>query len=332
MTESSTTTGRAKGHPPRKGFLFVGSRSFGPLVPQGSRHPPIFRLRQGWSGWTEGQRHQTPATVGRTLVADLPQAMECGQTALRLAAEARKSAIFKKRHVHLVSLGLVLQQLFVRRKPSLRQRLHQRLLRVRVETDVDLGRQVVGQVEQLLASGDRHQQRAGSLVDGQLGDLDGVVDRVDGTAKVQAAGYDQATLDASLEQRAAEPQQDAEPKASAAPRGVKRPELSRELVHPGISITDQFPRGAAQVLLAVPGTLDKGRRLGPVEDLPAGARLDGDPPSFLSNEIPDISSKQTTSHRQTRPRCPLALLTNIWATVALPPETKCEQGETCWKR
>jgi anti-sigma-K factor RskA len=34
------------------------------------------------------------------------------------------------------------------------------------------------------------------------------------------------------------------------------------------------------------------------------------------------SSKQTTSYWQTRPRWPVALLTNIRATVALPPEIK----------
>jgi hypothetical protein len=43
-------------------------------------------------------------------------------------------------------------------------------------------------------------------------------------------------------------------------------------------------------------------------------------PSFWSKDIPDTSSKQTTSYWQTNPRWPLALFTNIFATVALPPE------------
>ena len=47
-------------------------------------------------------------------------------------------------------------------------------------------------------------------------------------------------------------------------------------------------------------------------------------PSFWSKEMPETSSKQTTSYWQTRPRWPVALLTNIFATVALPPEIRCE--------
>ena len=41
-------------------------------------------------------------------------------------------------------------------------------------------------------------------------------------------------------------------------------------------------------------------------------------PSFWSKETPETSSKQTTSYWETRPRWPVALLTNIRATVALP--------------
>ena len=55
-------------------------------------------------------------------------------------------------------------------------------------------------------------------------------------------------------------------------------------------------------------------------------------PSFWSKEMPDTSSKQTTSYWQTSPRWPLALFTNIFATVALPPEIRCEYGEICWNR
>ena len=45
-------------------------------------------------------------------------------------------------------------------------------------------------------------------------------------------------------------------------------------------------------------------------------------PSFWSKETPETSSKQTTSYWQTSPRWPVALLTNIRATVALPPLTR----------
>jgi hypothetical protein len=45
-------------------------------------------------------------------------------------------------------------------------------------------------------------------------------------------------------------------------------------------------------------------------------------PSFWSNEIPEISSKQITSNWHTRLLCPVAMLTNILATVALSPEIK----------
>ena len=53
-------------------------------------------------------------------------------------------------------------------------------------------------------------------------------------------------------------------------------------------------------------------------------------PSFWSKEMPATSSKHTTSYWQTRPRCPFAMLTNIFATVALPPESRWECGESCW--
>ena len=33
-----------------------------------------------------------------------------------------------------------------------------------------------------------------------------------------------------------------------------------------------------------------------------------------------------------QPRWPFAMLTNIRATVALPPEIRCAYGETCWNR
>ena len=42
-------------------------------------------------------------------------------------------------------------------------------------------------------------------------------------------------------------------------------------------------------------------------------------PSLVSNDTPDTSSKQTTSYWATRPRLPVALLTNMLAIVALPP-------------
>ena len=45
-------------------------------------------------------------------------------------------------------------------------------------------------------------------------------------------------------------------------------------------------------------------------------------PSFWSNETPETSSKHTTSYWHTRPRWPVELLTNIRATVALPPEIR----------
>ena len=53
-------------------------------------------------------------------------------------------------------------------------------------------------------------------------------------------------------------------------------------------------------------------------------------PSFWSKETPETSSKHTTSYWHTKPRWPLAMFTNILATVALPPESRCEYGEICW--
>jgi hypothetical protein len=45
-------------------------------------------------------------------------------------------------------------------------------------------------------------------------------------------------------------------------------------------------------------------------------------PSFWSKDTPETSSKQTTSYWQTSPRWPFAMLTNMRATVALPPEIR----------
>src|SRR5262249_5954552 len=45
-------------------------------------------------------------------------------------------------------------------------------------------------------------------------------------------------------------------------------------------------------------------------------------PSLESKETPAISSKHTTSYWQTRPRCPVAMLTNIRAIVQPPADEK----------
>ena len=81
----------------------------------------------------------------------------------------------------------------------LRNRLYQRLAGVVVEHDIDLRGQVVGQVEQLLSGRDGHQDDRGPLLDGHFHDVDGVVERVDGTAQVQAADNDQAAAKALVD-------------------------------------------------------------------------------------------------------------------------------------
>ena len=50
--------------------------------------------------------------------------------------------------------------------------------------DGDLGRQLVGQVVQLPATADWHQDAGGAFLDGNFNDSDGIKDRFDGTAQV----------------------------------------------------------------------------------------------------------------------------------------------------
>lgn len=83
---------------------------------------------------------------------------------------------------------------------SLLNRLEQGVAGVGVELDVDSGGHVVAEVEQLTAAGDGHWQRGGSLFDGDLGDGDGVVDRLNRTAEVDLADNDQAAAGRLLEQ------------------------------------------------------------------------------------------------------------------------------------
>ena len=81
------------------------------------------------------------------------------------------------------------------------QSLQQRITRVQVVVDDDSGRQVVGEVIELAAATDGHEDAGGAFVDGGFNDCDGIEDRFDGTAQIQTAGNRQTTLDALLQKR-----------------------------------------------------------------------------------------------------------------------------------
>src|SRR5690606_29927616 len=121
---------------------------------------------------------------------------------------------------------------------SLPQGLEERLTGVGVVEDGNLGGHLVGEIVELAAGRDRDQQRLGALLDRQLGDADGVVDRVKRAAEVQATDGDQPALEALPEERAAECQQDGQAESGAAARRVEGAELEGELVLARVAVTD----------------------------------------------------------------------------------------------
>lgn len=62
--------------------------------------------------------------------------------------------------------------------PSFRERLHQSVLNVRVVVDTDGGGHLVRQLEELLPGRDGHEDVLGSVLGGQLREVDGVMDRI----------------------------------------------------------------------------------------------------------------------------------------------------------
>ena len=45
---------------------------------------------------------------------------------------------------------------------------------------------------------------------------------------------------------------------------------------------------------------------------------------LVEGDAGDLIEADDVVLRQTRPRCPVAMLTNMRATVVLPPDTRCE--------
>ncbi|EXI68478.1 MAG: hypothetical protein AW08_01260 [Candidatus Accumulibacter adjunctus] len=87
---------------------------------------------------------------------------------------------------------------------SNQQRLHQRILRVLVELDVQPGRHLIGQIEQLATAGDWQQQGLRAFLDGDLGQAGGVVDRLDRAAEGDLADNNQASANRLAQKSAAQ--------------------------------------------------------------------------------------------------------------------------------
>lgn len=65
----------------------------------------------------------------------------------------------------------------------------------------------VAEVVELAAAVQGHKERGGAFLDGDFGQSDGVVDGIDGAAKVQLANHGESTLDVLAQQGAAQANQ-----------------------------------------------------------------------------------------------------------------------------
>ena len=66
--------------------------------------------------------------------------------------------------------------------------------------DGDFGGEVVGEIVELAAAADGHEDGSSAFFDGDFDDGDWVVDGFDGAAEVETAGHDGAALEAFLEE------------------------------------------------------------------------------------------------------------------------------------
>src|SRR5262245_33433368 len=84
------------------------------------------------------------------------------------------------------------------------ERFEHGVIRVLVELDIDARPHVVGQLRKLASAGDRHQQRLGLFVDSQFGDPDGIRDRLERAAEVEASDDNGSAARVSPKQRTTE--------------------------------------------------------------------------------------------------------------------------------
>ena len=118
---------------------------------------------------------------------------------------------------------------------------------------------------------DRHQQRGGLPVHGELGDGDRVGNRLDRPAQVQRPDDDRPAAGAALEQPAHAGHEDGQPQTGTGRVGVEGTELDGVLAGSGVAVADELLGPSVEVLLAHLDALPEGGRHGVIENLRAAA-------------------------------------------------------------
>src|SRR5207245_11442706 len=88
------------------------------------------------------------------------------------------------------------------------ERFEQGVFCIRVIHDGYLGGQVVGQIEELFAGGDGHEDFLRAFVSSQFDDADGIINGLDGSPEIESADDNESTFQAALDERGTHGEQD----------------------------------------------------------------------------------------------------------------------------
>jgi len=140
----------------------------------------------------------------------------------------------------------------------------------------DFGGEVVGEIVELAAAADGHEDGGGTFFDGDFDDGYWVVDGFDGAAEVETAGHDGAALEAFLEEGGAEGEEDSDADSGATFGTVEGAELDGEFVGARVAVADQFFCPDVEVLFGAADGFFEGRRGRLIEDFHTPAWAFGD--------------------------------------------------------
>jgi hypothetical protein len=156
------------------------------------------------------------------------------------------------------------------------QGLQKGVFGVEVVVDGDFGGEVVGEIVELPAAADGHEDGGSAFFDGDFDDGYWVVDGFDGAAEVETAGHDGAALEAFLEEGGTEGEEDSDADSGATFGTVEGAELDGEFVGARVAVADQFFCPDVEVLFGAADCFLEGRRGWLIEDFHAAAWAFGD--------------------------------------------------------
>src|SRR3954471_11593323 len=130
------------------------------------------------------------------------------------------------------------------------QCLEQRISRIRVVHDRNLRGQLVGQVKELLANRNRHENFLGTLVSSQFDDAHCVVNRLNGPTEIEASDDNKPPFEAPLNESRTHREQNRYSRRRCALACIERSELDRELVSPWITVAHELFRSGIKILFS----------------------------------------------------------------------------------